>query len=61
MDILKLMKTGKTIICQKDLGKGKAVDNYQSISSFPLMWKLMTGIIANSLYEYLAMYDLLPV
>ena len=55
------MKIGKTILCQKDLGKGKAVDNYQSISSFPLMWKLMTGIIANSLYEYLAMYDLLPV
>ena len=25
------------------------------------MWKLMTGIIANIVYEYLEMYNLLPV
>ena len=25
------------------------------------MWKLMTGIIANTVYEYLEMYNLLPV
>ena len=61
MDIPKWMTTGKTIFCQKDLSKGNAVDNYRPISCFPLMWKLMTGIIANSVYEYLEMYKLLPV
>ena len=61
MDILKWMTTGKTILCQKDPGKGNTVDNYRSISCLPFMWKLMTRIIANSVYEYLEMYNLLPV
>ena len=61
IDIPKWMTTGKTILCQKDPGKGNAVNNYRPISCLPLMWKLMTGIIANSVYEYLEMYNLLPV
>ena len=61
MNIPKWMKTGKTILCQKDPGKGNAVDNYRPFSGLPLLWKLMTGIIANSVYEYLEMYNLLPV
>ena len=59
--IPKCMTTGKTILCQKDPGKGNSVDNYRPISCLPLMWKLMTGIIANSVYEYLEMCNLLPV
>ena len=61
MDIPKWMTTGKTILCQKDPDKGNAVDNYQSILCFPFMWKLMTGIIANSVCEYLEVYNLIPV
>ena len=61
MDIPKWMTTGKTILCQKDSGKGNAVDNYRPVSCLPLMWKLVTLIIANSVYEYLEMYNLLPV
>ena len=61
MDIPKWMTTAKKILCQKDPGKENAVDNYRPISCLPLMWKLMTGIIANSVYEYLEMYNLLPV
>ena len=61
MDIPKWMTTGKTIFCQKEPGKGNAVDNYQPISYLPLMWKIMTRMIANSVYEYLEMYNLLPV
>ena len=61
MNIPKWMKTGKTILCQKDPGKGNAVDNYRPFSGLPLLWKLMTGIIANSVYEYLEMYKFLPV
>ena len=61
MDIPKWMSTEKMILCQEDLGKGKAVDNSRPISCLRLMWKVMTGIIANSVYEYLEMYNLLPV
>ena len=61
MDIPKWMSTEKMILCQEDLGKGKAVDNSRPISCLPLMWKVMTGIIANSVYEYLEMNNLLPV
>ena len=54
------MTIEKTVFCQKDLGKGSAVDNYQSILCLLLMRKLMTIIIANSVYQYLEMYNLLP-
>ena len=55
------MISGKTILCQEDPGKRNAECNYQPISYLPLMWNLMTGIIANSVHEYLEMYNLLPV
>ena len=55
------MTTGKTILCQKDPGKGNAVDNYRPILYLPFMWRLMIGIIANSVYEYLQVYKLIPV
>ena len=42
-------------------GKGNAVGNYRPTLCLLLMWKLITGIIANSVYEYLKMYNLLPV
>ena len=53
MVIPKWMATGKTILCQKDSGKGNAVDNYRPILCLPFMRKLMIGIIANSVHEYL--------
>ena len=58
MDIPKWMATGKTILCQKDPGKGNVVNNYRPISCLTLMWKLMTRIIVNSVYEYRKMYNL---
>ena len=51
------MTTGRTVLCQKDQERGSAVDNYRPISCLPLAWKLMTGIIADSMYEN----DVLPV
>ena len=60
-DIPKWMTTGKTILCQKNLGKRNAVNNYRPISYLPLMWKLMIEIISNSVYEDLEMYNLLSV
>ena len=40
------MTQGRTVLCQKDHSKGNAVDNYRPISCLPLMWKLLTGVIA---------------
>ena len=54
------MTTGKTVLCQKDPVKGVAVDNYRPITCLPLMWKLLTGIISNLLYDFLETSDKLP-
>ena len=59
--IPKWMTLGKTILCQKDPIKGNADDNYRPISCLPLMWKLMTGTIAESIYSFLHVNDKLPV
>ena len=60
-DFLKWMTTGKTTLCLKDPGKGNVIDNFWPISCLPIMWNLMTGIISNSVYEYLEMYKPLPL
>ena len=59
--ITKWMALGKTILCQKDPSKGNAVDNYRPISCLPLMWKLMTGTIAESISNFPDVNDKLPV
>ena len=52
--------TGRAVLCQKGQERGSAVDNYRPISCLPLTWKLMAGIIADSMYEFLAENDALP-
>ena len=51
---------GRTVLCQKDPRKGNVVENYRPITCLPLMWKLMTGIIADQMYDYLEREHLLP-
>ena len=60
-DIPKLMILGKSVHCQKDPSKGNAVDNYRPTLCLSLMWKLMTGIIAESIYNFLDVNDKLKV
>ena len=61
MDTLpKWLTHGRTVLCQKDPRKGNAVENYRPITCLPLMWKLMTGIIADQMYDYLEREHLLP-
>ena len=55
------MTLGKTVLCQKDPTKGNDVDNYRPVSCHPLMWKLVTGTIAESIYNFLDVNDKLPV
>ena len=54
------MTQARTVMCQKDHSKGNAVDNYRPISCLPLMWKLLTGVIAESMYEYFERNNILP-
>ena len=51
---------GKTCLCQKDQSKGNAVDNYRPISSLPVMWKLLTGVLAGQMYAFLDEHNKLP-
>ena len=55
------MTVGKTVLCQKNPSKRNAVDNYRPISCLPLMWKLMTGTIAESIYNFFDVNDKLTV
>ena len=53
------MTYGHTILCQKDVSKGNAVENYRPVTCLPLMWKLLTGVTAEEMYTYLEGENLL--
>ena len=59
-DLPSWMTYGRTVLCQQDPGKGNAVENYRPITSLPMMWKLLTGIIAEEVYTYLERENPLP-
>ena len=44
---------GRTSLLQKDKSKGNVVSNYRPITCLPLMWKLLTGVIAGQIYAHL--------
>ena len=54
------MTHGHTVLCQKDPRKANAIENYCPITCLPLMWKLLTGVIAEKMYDYLEQEKLLP-
>ena len=45
---------------QKDKEKGKAASNYRLITCLPLVWKLLTSVIAEEVYGFLDTNLLLP-
>ena len=47
------MTSDRTVLCVKDPTKGNVADNFRPITCLPLMWKVMTGIIAESIYGFL--------
>ena len=59
-DLPTWMTYGRTVLCQKDPAKGNAVENYRPITCLPLMWKLLTGMIAEEMYTYLERENILP-
>ena len=54
------MTKGRTVLMVKDKTKGNHVANFRPITCLPLMWKLLTAIISNEMYEYLEDKQLLP-
>ena len=54
------MTKGRTTLIQKDKEKGKAASNYRPITCLPLVWKLLTGVIAEEFYRFLDENLLLP-
>ena len=53
------MVKGRTVLFQKDPEKGTDVQNYRPIACLPLMWKLLTGIFADKIYNHLHTNNLL--
>ena len=51
---------GRTSLLQKDKSKGNVASNYRPITCLPLMWKLLTGVIAYQIYAHSDQEKLLP-
>ena len=51
---------GRTSLLRKDKSKGNVAINYRPITCLPLMWKLLTGVIADQIYAHLDHKKLLP-
>ena len=51
---------GRTSLLEKDKSKGNVASNYRTITSLPLMWKLLTSVIADQVYAHLDQEKLLP-
>ena len=51
---------GRTSLLQKDRSRGNVASSYRPITCLPLMWKLLTGVIADQIYAHLDEEKLLP-
>ena len=51
---------GRTSLLQKGKGKGNVASSYRPITCLPLMWKLLTGVIADQKYTHLGPEKLIP-
>ena len=54
------MVKGRAVLIQKDPAKGTVASNYRPIACLPIMWKLLTGMFAESIYKHLDDQNLLP-
>ena len=59
-DVPEWMVKGRTVLIQKDPAKGTVASNYRPIACLPLMWKLLSGIFAERVYDHLKSIDVLP-
>ena len=54
------MTSGRTFLILKDPEKGNEPTNYRPITCLPIMWKVLTGIIASKIYQHLENNRLIP-
>ena len=54
------MTKAKTTLIQKDPEEGYAVSKYRPIACLPLMWKLLTSVLAEKVYTLLSEKNVLP-
>ena len=54
------LTSGRTSLLQKDRSKSNVACDYRPITCLPLLWKLLTGIIADQIYTHLDHEKLLP-
>ena len=54
------MTVGRTFLLIKDHSKGPLPGNFRPITCLPAMWKLFTGLLADSIYRHLDRNNLLP-
>ena len=47
------MTSGRTVLILKDPSKGTVPSNYRPITCLPILWKLLTAIIARNLNDHL--------
>ena len=52
-DLPEWMTNDHIVLCQKDPQKGNTANNYRPITCLPLMWKLLAGVIADKMYNYI--------
>ena len=55
-----LMTKGRTLLLVKDRDKGTTATNFRPITCLPLTWRLLTGVLADELYNHLDSQRLLP-
>ena len=58
--VLSWLTRGRTSLLQKDKSKGNVASNYRPITCLPLMWRLLTVVIADQIYAHLDQQKLLP-
>ena len=51
---------GLTTLIVKDKTKGNVITHFRPITCLPLMWKLLTGVLADEMYAHLERNNLLP-
>ena len=50
--VLSWLTRGRTSLLQKDKSKGNVASNYRPITCLSLIWKLLTGAIADQIYTH---------
>jgi len=54
------MTKGRTVLILKDPKKGTTPSNFRPITCLPLLWKVLSSILAESIYKHLWQQDAIP-